>query len=169
MQGRDADRRTPIAVVVGRARVELATVGELAALRGGCAVTVVPEPLFRSLPTRIADGTLVQGIVDAYGRVDLTPVALLAGGARAEFGDAGEIVQCGYANLPVWPIPSRVFRALPRVPRNGTYLRDAEDLAVYRIVAGQRLPVSPSRLAGPARVWAVPARVLDHLEADPRG
>jgi hypothetical protein len=184
IQGRDADRRTPIAVVVGRARVELATVGELAALRVGCEVTVVPEPLFCRLPTRIADGTLVQGIVDPCGRVDLTPVALLAGGARAEFHDTAEIIQCGYSDLPVWPIPSRVFRALPLVPRDGTYLRDAQDLALYRIVAGKRRPVN---LCGPAcpapvwtvaaavwtvcapvwtvpaPVWTVPARVLDHL------
>ncbi|HZM78962.1 MAG TPA: hypothetical protein VFC19_24805 [Candidatus Limnocylindrales bacterium] len=170
LQGRDADRRTPVAVVVGRARVELATIGELAALPGSGDIKVVPEPLFLALPTRIADGTLVQGIVDPGGRVDLTRVALMAGGARAEFHDRGELVQCGYAGRPVWAIPSRVFRALPVVPDDCVFLRNAENLAVYRIRHGRRQKVSESSIPGPARVWSVPARVLENLAARrPRG
>jgi hypothetical protein len=164
VQGRDGDRMSPVAVIVGRARVELATVAELAAFLGSNAVHVVSLRRFQALPTRIADGTLVRGVVDQWGRVDLTSVALLAGGARLDFLDHFEVATCGYAGIPVRPIPSRVYRALPTVPVDGTLLRCPLGLGVYRVVSG-----CPRRIDVPAAggdVWSVPTRVLGRLGAE---
>src|SRR5262249_38624243 len=116
VQGRDADRASPVAVVVGRARVEFATVAELGAFPGHTEVVAMSLRHFQALPTRIADGTLVQGVVDMMGRVDITGVSVLAGGARVDLADDLELAICGYAGLPVRVIPSRVYRALQTVP-----------------------------------------------------
>jgi hypothetical protein len=103
-------------------------------------------------------------VVDESGRVDLTSVALLAGGAKADFLDHFEVAMCGYASLPIRPIPSRVYRSLPMVPVDGTLLSCPLGLAVYRMASGR-----PHRIEAPAAggsdIWAVPARVLDRLEA----
>lgn len=169
VQGRDGDRRSPVAVIVGRARVEVATVAELAAFLGSNPVQVVPLRRYQALPTRIADGTLVQGVVDRCGRVDLTSVALLAGGARAEFADRFEVALCGYGGVAVRPIPSRVYRALPTVPVDGTLLRCPLGPGVYRMVRGcpQRIevPAMPAAGAG-GDVWSVPTRLLGRLGAE---
>lgn len=162
VQGRDADQTSPVAIVVGRARVEFATVAELAAFPGSEQVHLMPLHRFQALPTRIADGTLVQGVVDEGGRVDLTSMALLAGGARVDFLDHVEVAMCGYAGLPIRPIPSRVYRALLTVPVDGTLLSCPLGLAVYRMASGRphRIEVP---VAGGGDVWAVPVRVLDRL------
>jgi hypothetical protein len=163
VQGRDADTVSPVAVLVGGARVEFATMAELAGFPGGHAAQAVPLRLFRALPTRICDGTLVQGTVDVRGRVDLTPVALLAGGARVAFTGPEALVACGFGQRPVWPIPSRVYRALPVVPGDGTLLRPAGGGDVYRISGGCGRRLGPGCVVDVAAVWVVPDSEFDRL------
>jgi len=163
VQGRDVDAASPVAVMVGGGRVEFATVAELAGFPGCRAAQAVPLPLFQTLPTRIADGTIVQGVVDERGRMDLTLMALLVGGARIEFAGPRAVAACGYARRTVWPIPSRVYRALPVVPGDGTLLRSVAGGDVYRISGGCGCRLESASVADGAKVWVVPDHELDRL------
>jgi hypothetical protein len=156
MTGRIADgtligaTALPVAVVIGGARINLRDNDEKAEIgHANDPVRRVPRRVFNGLTGRIADGTLVAA-------PDL-PVALIAGGARVNLRDAGEITATGHGGQPVTRIPERVFTGLETDFADGTLLRSPAAAEIWRVAAGRR-----SRVNGGA-AQLVPQRVLDGI------
>lgn len=123
---------TPVAVLVGGARVPLASGAEIGAIGAdGDPVHTLTKADYLDLPTIPADGTLVAGKPGL-------PAALVIGGARLNIADAAEITESGHAGKPVRPIPARAFRAMTSRIADGTLIT-ATGLPVAVLVGGARI------------------------------
>ncbi|MFF2080524.1 hypothetical protein ACFVXG_37900 [Kitasatospora sp. NPDC058162] len=159
LQGRDGQLTTPVAMMVGRARLDFASEAELEAAPDRGVVNGVPLPLFRGLPVVPADGTLCRGTVDRAGRYDPRPVALLLGGALIAFSGPEEVAACGYGDTAVWTIPSRVYDGFRTDLPEGVRLSSPGAGTVCTVLAGRRAPAGST----PGPTWVVPERVLRAL------
>ncbi|MFC3822088.1 hypothetical protein [Planomonospora venezuelensis] len=168
VQGTGGGVSTPVAQVVGGARINFADPQEVIDAGYGndwrSKVRAIPIRAFNELRPDIPDdGTLVQG--------PGTAVARIVGGARVEFANPQEVVDAGYGNdwgRIVRAIPARAFKALPTKIADGTRLRKAGSSSQGGIIGGAKIPFhSMAELEaagyGPRPTQVVPARVWDAL------
>ncbi|MGW1178985.1 hypothetical protein ACWD4P_35290 [Kitasatospora sp. NPDC002543] len=146
---------TPVAVMIGGARVNVANAQELQdiGITGDWAsrVRAIPTRAFNQIPADIPrDGTLVQG-----AGASPTPVAHIVGGARVNFGSPQDVIDAGYGQdwaTKVKVIPSRAFSLIPehqpttRGPLHGQLTRYS---GPGRHLATTALPPDGYRLEGP--------------------
>jgi hypothetical protein len=140
----------PTAIMAGGARINFRDGAEIVATHNNNrGIRKLPRRVFNGLTGRIADGTLVSA--------PNLPVALIAGGARVNLRDAGEITTTGHGGQPVTRIPERVFTGLETDFADGTLLRSPAAAETWRMAGGRR-----SRVNGGA-AQLVPQRVLDGI------
>ena len=123
---------TPVAVMVGGARIPLANSAEVAAIgAAGDPVRTVSRKVWSGLPSRPDDGTLISGNPGL-------PAALVVGSARLNFASTQEITQSGHGGKPVQPVPARAFRAMTSRIADGTLLA-ADQRPIAVVVGGARI------------------------------
>jgi hypothetical protein len=134
VQGTGGGQSTPVAQVIGGARVEFASPQEVVDSGFGenwrDRVRAVPTRVFQGLSTRLPDRTLVQ---HSNGGV-----AQIIGGARFAFANPQEVLDTGFGEdwgTKTRRIPDRAFTALPAAPADGTLLL-GENGVLYKAVGG---------------------------------
>ncbi|MBN6034102.1 hypothetical protein [Amycolatopsis sp. 195334CR] len=124
---------TTEAAIVGGARIDFHSPAERdQAGYGTKPMVVIPERVWKQLPTKIADGTRLW---DALGLGQ----ASVVGGARIDFANQAEVDATGYNTKPLQKIPNRVWKELPTKIADGTRLWDALDLGQAAVVGGARI------------------------------
>ncbi|MEV4947824.1 hypothetical protein [Streptomyces sp. NPDC053755] len=156
VQGWNGGNGTPVAQVVGGARVNFTSPQEVVDTGHGTdwpsKVVIVSDFSFNNLGTVPADGTLVQGT----GGGSSTPVAMFVAGSRINFASPEEVVETGYGTNwreRVRAIPSRAFNDFHAdIPPDGSLIQG--------IANGVPTPVA--MMLGGARVnFASPQEVID--------
>ncbi|GGS48596.1 hypothetical protein GCM10010156_04050 [Planobispora rosea] len=168
VQGTGGGASTPVAQVVGGARINFANPQEVIdAGYGndwGSKVRAIPIRAFNEMRADIPDdGTLVQG--------PGTAVARIVGGARVEFANPQEVIDSGHGHdwgRLVRAIPARAFKALPTKIVDGTRLGKAGSSSQGGIIGGAKVPFhSMAELEaagyGPRPTQVIPVRVWDAL------
>ncbi|WP_137245130.1 hypothetical protein [Herbidospora galbida] len=168
IQGTGGGTSSPVAQIVGGARINIATPQELLDTGYGpgwaSLVRAVPLRAFNAMRADVpADGTLVQGIG--------TPVAAIVGGGRTDFGTPAEVEEAGYGaswRALVRAVPARAFAAMSQRIGDGTRLRRADGASQGGVYGGALVPFhSMAELIEsgyePRPLQAVPARVWDAL------
>ncbi|MFB9724894.1 hypothetical protein, partial [Planobispora longispora] len=156
---------TPVAAIVGRARVNFASPQEV--VDSGYSadwrpiVRIIPARAFNAMPTKIADGTRL-------GKAGSPSQGGVVGGAKVDFHSMAELEAAGYGPRPLQVIPARVWDALPARIADGTRIKDADSSSQAAIVGGAKVPfISMDELthAGYADkpMQVIPGRVWDNL------
>ncbi|GIF68465.1 hypothetical protein Ais01nite_65000 [Asanoa ishikariensis] len=158
IQGASGGVATPVAAMVGGARINFGSPQELIDAGYGTdwpsKVQIIPTRVFNEIRADVpADGTLIQGIIGS------TPVAKIVGGAVVPFATPEEVVDVGYGaewRLHVRAVPPRAYNALPTVPATKTLVRGRSGgslTAVAQVVGGARIPfgsgADATAVAGP--------------------
>ncbi|MGN9846940.1 FG-GAP repeat domain-containing protein [Nonomuraea sp. H19] len=174
VQGAGGGVSSPVAQVVGGARINFANPQE--AIDAGYGtdwaskVRAIPIRAFNQMRADIPDdGTLVQG--------PGTAVARMVGGARVEFANPQEVIDCGYGNdwgRMVRAIPARVFHQIPTKIADGTRLKDAGSTTQAAVVGGAKIDFASEQEVAdtgyanrpmqviPNRAWrALPTQIAD--------
>jgi hypothetical protein len=169
IQGTGGGISTPVAAIVGGARINYASPQELVDAGFGTdwasKVRAVPTRHFNLMPTVPSDGTLIQGSVGS------TPVAAIIGTARVNFGSPQEVIDAGFGTdwaSKVRAIPERAFSALPIQIMDGTRIKNGASTSQAVVVGGAKMPfASIEELNGSGYgdrpVWTVPSRTWDAL------
>ncbi|WP_189142304.1 hypothetical protein [Nonomuraea glycinis] len=159
---------TPVAAIIGTARVNFATPQEVIDAGFGTdwasKVRAIPARAFNDVPTQIIDGTRIKNGTS-------TSQAAVVGGAKVPFTSMEELEGAGYGDRPLWTVPSRVWDALPVKIADGTRIRKAGSTSQAAIVGDAKVPfTSMEELEGAgygnAPLSVVPARVWDALSND---
>ncbi|MEV6524625.1 hypothetical protein AB0M43_21960 [Longispora sp. NPDC051575] len=153
VQGLGAGGPTPVAMMVGGARVNFANPQEVIDSGFGAdwssKIHPIPSRAFTMIPDVPGDGTLLRG---AGG----SSVAVMAGGARVRFDSPQEVVDTGHGTdwaARVRVIPSRAYEQLPARIGDRTVFRapDArpadgiDPASVFLVVGGARVPIASER------------------------
>ncbi|GAA3399269.1 hypothetical protein [Streptomyces roseoviridis] len=181
VQGWNGGNGTPVAQVVGGARINFGSPQEVVDTGHGAdwpsKVVIVSDYSFNNLGTVPADGTLVQGT----GGGSSTPVAMFVAGSRINFASPEEVVETGYgANWreKVRAIPSRAFNEFHAdIPPDGSLVQGIANgvpTPVAMMLGGARINfASPQEVidAGFGTDWAskvrtVPTRAFNMIRAD---
>jgi hypothetical protein len=169
VQGSGAGGPTPVAMVLGNARINFSTPQEVIDAGYGAnwasKVRAIPARHFHAMPTVPRDGTLVQGSNGS------TPVAAMVGSARVNFANPQELIDAGYGTdwaSKVRAIPERAFNEIRTSLIDGTRIGRAGGGSQGGIVGGAVVPfASDAELneAGYANkpLYWVPPRVWDSL------
>ncbi|MGI5292117.1 hypothetical protein ACQEVF_53665 [Nonomuraea polychroma] len=169
VQGSGGGTSTPVAAIVGGARINYASPQELIDAGFGTnwasKVRAVPTRHFNLMPTVPSDGTLVQGSKGS------TPVAAIMGTARVSFASPQEVIDAGFGTnwaSKVRAVPERAFNALPTQIMDGTRIKNAGSAAHAAIIGGAKMPfASMEELNGSGYgdqpAWTVPSRIWDAL------
>jgi hypothetical protein len=162
---------TPVAAIVGTARVNFASPQEVIdagfGTDWGSKVRAVPARFFNALPTQIFDGTRIA-------KAGSTSEGAIVGGANVPFHSMAELTASGYGDRPRQVIPARVWDGLPTQIADGTRIKDADSPSQAAIVGGAKIPFismdeltqtgyadKPMRVV-PGRVWnALPTQIAD--------
>ena len=143
-QGAGAGGPTPVAAMVGDARMNFANAQEVIDSGYGTdwtsKVRAIPARAFHALRDGApVDGTLIQGTNGSTG------VAQIVGGARVEFANPQEVIDSGFGEnwrQFVRAVPPRAFNLLPTVPSSRTLVRGAAggtSTGVAQVVGGARI------------------------------
>ncbi|MCA2230140.1 hypothetical protein [Nonomuraea aurantiaca] len=174
IQGTSGGTSSPVATVVGGARVNFASEREVIDSGYGTdwpsKVRAIPLRAFNELRDDMpSDGTLVQG--------QGTAVAAIIGGARVNFASEQELLDSGYRGdwrPTVRIIPPRVFNAMSTTISDGTRIGRSGSTSEAAVVGGAKVAFisgAERDAAGygsrplqviPARVWdALPTQISD--------
>jgi hypothetical protein len=127
---------TPVAAIVGAARVNFASPQEVVDAGYGTdwatKVHAVPARAFHAMNTRMLDGTRIK---DAGS----SSQAAIVGGARVAFASMQELTDSGYADRRMWSVPTRTWNELPTRIEDGTRIKDAGSTSQAAIVGGARI------------------------------
>jgi hypothetical protein len=170
IQGTGGGASTPVATMVGGARINFASPQELVDAGYGTdwasKVRAIPSRAFNELRADVpADGTLIQGTNGS------TPVAKIVGGAPVPFASPQEVIDVGYGAewaTHVRAVPHRAYTALPTVPANGTLVAKPGGNAVGVVLGGgwtQFWSMAELDESGhkDRPVHLIPGRVLDQM------
>ncbi|MGN9907793.1 hypothetical protein ACTMTJ_09585 [Phytohabitans sp. LJ34] len=170
VQGTGGGASTPVAMMVGGARINVASPQELIDAGYGTdwpsKVQAIPTRVFNELRADVpADGTLIQGINGS------TPVAKIVGGATVPFANPQEVTDVGYGaewHLHVRAVPHRAYTALRSTPANGTLVKKPNHEGIGVVLGGAWVSFSnwneleeTGHKGQPIHV--IPSRVLDAL------
>ncbi|MEO3818449.1 VCBS repeat-containing protein [Plantactinospora sp. B24E8] len=179
IQGSGGGAATPVAAMVGGARINFGSPQELIDAGYGTdwpsKVQIIPTRVFNELRADVpADGTLIQGINGS------TPVAKIVGGAVIPFANPQEVTDVGYGAewaLHVRAVPPRAYQALPTVPATKTLVQGKSGdtlTAVAQVVGGARVPfgsgADATEVAGPdwgQLVRRIPSRAYTAMPLTP--
>jgi hypothetical protein len=169
IQGTGGGNSTPVAVMVGGARINFASPQEVIDTGHGTdwasKVRAIPARAFSELHADTPmDSTLVQGTGG-------TPVAKIVGGARVNFASPQEVMDSGFGadwRNHVRAIPGRAFNLIRTRMTDGVLLKKAGHDGIGVLVGGAWVPfwtMAELVEAGykDAPVHMIPGRVLDAL------
>ncbi|MFI6296550.1 hypothetical protein ACIBEJ_33505 [Nonomuraea sp. NPDC050790] len=175
VQAKEGATDLPVAMTLGGALVPFASPQEVIDVgQGGdwaSRVVAISGGSYNRIGFLPADGTLVQGT----GGGSSTAVAAFVGGAAIPFGSPQEVIDAGYgADWPskVRAIPTRHFRLLPTVPKDGTLIQGSNgSTPVAAIVGAGRVDfASPQEVVDSGhgadwrtKVHSVPAREFNAI------
>ncbi len=169
IQGAGGGAPTPVAAIVGGARINFASPQEVIDAGHGTnwasKVRAVPTRHFNLMPTVPADGTLIQGSVGS------TPVAAIIGAARVNFASPQEVIDAGFGTdwaSKVRAVPQRAFNDVPTQIMDGTRIKNGASTSQAAVVGGAKVPfTSMEELNGSGYgdrpLWTVPSRTWDAL------
>ncbi|MEV0196781.1 hypothetical protein [Nonomuraea sp. NPDC050691] len=146
---------TPVAAVIGNARVNFANPQEV--VDSGYSadwqplVRIIPARVFNAMPTKIADGTRLR-------KAGSSSQSGIIGGARVDFHSMAELEAAGYGPRPTQTVPARVWDGLTTRIADGTYVKSPDSAQVWLVSGGSRTPASQS-----SGVQVIPARVLEAI------
>ncbi|MFD5323529.1 hypothetical protein [Streptomyces sp. NPDC127092] len=162
---------TPVAAVIGGARVDFASPQEVIDAGFGTdwasKVRALPARAFSLIPDRIADGTRIR-------KAGSTSQAGIVGRAKVPFASMDELTACGFGDKPTWTVPARVWDALTTEIADGTRIAKSGSSSEAAVVGGARVDFhseaerndagydTKARQVVPARVWdAMTTRIAD--------
>ncbi|MCA2229600.1 hypothetical protein [Nonomuraea aurantiaca] len=171
IQGTAGGTSTPVAAVLGGARINFANAQEVIDVGHGAnwasKVRGVPTRHFNAMPTVPEDGTLIQGA----GNGGPTPVAAMVGAARVNFASEQEVIDAGYGTdwaSKVHAIPARAFNEIRTQIIDGTRIGKSGSTSEGAVVGGAKVPF----ISGAERdetgyasqpLQKIPARVWDAM------
>ncbi|WP_449064573.1 hypothetical protein [Planomonospora algeriensis] len=165
IQGTGGGASSPVATIVGGARVDFASPQEV--IDSGYSadwqpiVRIIPARAFNTMSTKIADGTRLK-------KAGSPSQGGIIGGASIDFHSMAELEAAGYGPRPMQVVPGRVWDALTTRIAGGTRIKDADSPSQAAIVGGAKIPFnSMEELTqagyGDKPMQVVPGRVWDAL------